>query len=101
MSYSERKPLKRELYGQSSEESESDRSVVQLDLTYRLPSLCGNEQETQRLANEDLPEMTFQELSREAGLLNMVLLFGVNLSSWARPWLEERARLCAALLKQR
>lgn len=94
-----RESLRRE--AASDGDSALDGQVIRLDLSYRLPALCGDERNQARLAHEDLEVMDADELTTEATRLAFALAFGVFAQSppWARAWLSARLRRCQALRK--
>lgn len=76
------------------------RQRVRLDLSYELPSACGNEQDQRRLAHDDLGDLSPTDLGIERTRLLFVLAFGdLSRPSWAADWLRERLQRCQQLLK--
>lgn len=69
---------------------------LMLDVTYRLPSLCGDEVNERRLRHGDLTSLSDGELASETVRVTLALAYGGLRQPWARTWLEDRLGRCRA-----
>lgn len=75
---------------------------IELDLTYRLPVLCGDERNERRLHHTDLAYLGDAELQAELLRVSMVLAFGkLGAHPWGYEWLTARVEAAKAELAER
>ena len=80
--------------------SAPDRTAIRLNLSYRLPRPLHSDADDRRLANEDLPDLAYNDLAMEAWRIRQALVFGdLRRPAWAKEWLRERLAHCRVLLK--
>ena len=68
--------------------------VVELRLTFEVPSACGDEANERRRAHGDLVAMPAWELEAEGHPARLALCFGRFSNVWQREWTSERLVAC-------